>query len=1020
MQKHLNLTRRRIQQFVPNLSALIYPLRSPVTLSAFHAPGRIAFDEALRGDYRPLVVGDQFGPLWSTHWVHVTAEIPAQWHGKEVHLLWDSSSEACIWRDGVPVQGLSGSHSLLGDDALWKDFCVTKHAGEGGCVDLYVEVACNGLFGVGGSAARTKPPDNRIGTLLQAQLAVFDREAWDFFWDYKIIADMAQHVPPATPRGGQALYAANAIINTLNPDDRSTWMAARAIAGEFFAARNGDGQHRISAVGHAHIDTAWLWPIAETRRKCIRSFASAVRHMDDYPEYKFACSQAQQFDWVKKESPELYERIARKVAAGQFIPVGGTWVEPDCNLPSGESLVRQFLFGQRFFRKEFGMTCREFWNPDVFGYSGALPQIMRLAGIDWFLTQKLSWNQFNKPASHTFLWEGIDGSRVLTHFPPADTYTSTASVQEVLFNVSNFKDHERANESCLLFGYGDGGGGPTPGMLEQLRRMSDVDGLPLVQIRSPQEFFERCETDIKDPTVWVGELYFELHRGTYTTQARNKQFNRRCEFLLHDAEFLAALAHASGKHAYPAAELELMWRHVLTNQFHDIIPGSSIGEVYEQTTAEYQEIQRRGAVLQEIALQAIVGEASPEGPHIAAINTLSMAREEVMELPVAVQNEQTAVNGRPLGIVRAPSMGFRIATPDTRSDRKVQAVDGKSRLTLENGFVRAEFDPAGGLVSFIDKRMSRECIEPGEAGNRFVLFDDEPLAWDAWDVDVFHLEKRSAAQGAVSAGVTESGPLRASLEFEYRLSPASTLRQTVSLTALSPRLDFASHVDWHERHRFLKVEFPLNLRAQNATYEIQFGHLQRPTHFNTSWDLARFEVCAHKWADLAEPDFGVALLNDCKYGHAAQGNILRLSLLRSSTHPDPEADRGKHSFRYALLPHAGSFQQADVIGEAFRFNMPMLLRGTAAPTAETAFFDVDSPVVILDTVKKAEDSEALILRMYEAHGGRGFVKVSSPLPVKAVSRCNLLEAEDIPMKWEDGGVRLEVTPFQIVTLKMTY
>ena len=1044
MQKHLQLTRRRIQQFVPDLSALVYPLRFPVTLSVFHAPGRIACDEALRGDYQPLAVGDRFGPLWSTHWIHVTGKIPADWHGKEVHFLWDSSSEACIWLDGVPVQGLSGSHSLLGDDALWKDFCVMKQAEGGGYVDLHVEVACNGLFGVGGSAASAKASDTRIGTLLQAELAVFDREAWDLFWDYKIIADMAQHLPPATPRGGQALYAANAMINTLRPDDRSTWPAARAIAGAFLAARNGDGQHRISAVGHAHIDTAWLWPIAETRRKCIRSFASAVRHMNQYAEYKFACSQAQQFAWVKQDSPALFKRIAGRVAAGQFVPVGGTWVEPDCNLPSGESLVRQFLFGQRFFRREFGVTCREFWNPDVFGYSGALPQIMLLAGIDYFLTQKLSWNQFNKPASHTFLWEGIDGSRVLTHFPPADTYTSTASVQEVLYNVSNFKDHERANESSLLFGYGDGGGGPTPGMLEQIRRMADVDGLPHVQIRSPREFFERCEADIKDPTVWVGELYFELHRGTYTTHARNKQLNRRCEFLLHDAEFLAAIAHVSGDSAYPAAELEWMWRHVLTNQFHDIIPGSSIGEVYEQTTTEYREIVRRSTRLQETALEAIVGEASPAGPNIVAINTLSMPRQEVMELPIAVQNMQTvcgaqnvcdaqnvcgaqttcnlqtAANGRPLGIVRAPSMGFRIAMPEIRPDEAVQAVESAGRMTLENRYVRAEFDSAGGLVSFVDKRMNRECIEPGEVGNRLVLFDDEPLAWDAWDVDVFHLEKRLAVPGAFAVRVTESGPLRASLEFEYRLSPDSTLRQTVSLTAVSPRLDFANLVNWHERHRFLKVEFPLNLRAQNATYEIQFGHLQRPTHVNTSWDLARFEVCAHKWADLAEPDFGVALLNDCKYGHAAQGNILRLSLLRSPTHPDPEADQGEHSFRYALLPHAGSFQQADVIGEAARFNVPMLLRGTAASPVETSFFSIDSQAAVLDTVKKAEDSDALILRLYEAYGGRGPVKVSSPLPVRAVCRCNLLEEEEIHLKWEDGGVRLEMTPFQIVTLKLDF
>ncbi len=1019
MQKHIAITRRRIQLFIPKLSALLYPLRAPVALSVFHAPDRIPFVDALRGTYFPLAPGEQFGPPWSTHWVRVSAMIPADWHGREVHFLWDSCSEACIWMAGTPLQGLSGSFSLMGEDALRKDFCITPHAEGGEHAEWYVEVACNELFGVSGSAAREAVSNKRIGFLRQAELALFDRDAWELFWDFKIISDMAQHLPGTTPRGGQALFAANAMINTIRPEDRSTWSEARAIASRFLAARNGDGQHNISAVGHAHIDTAWLWPIAETKRKCIRSLASAVRQMDEYPEFIFACSQAQQLAWVKECSPALFDRIREKAAVGQFVPVGGTWVEPDCNLPSGESLVRQFLFGQRFFRREFGMTCREFWNPDVFGYSGALPQIMQLSGIDYFLTQKLSWNQFNKPASHTFLWEGIDGSRVLTHFPPADTYTSTASVQELLYNVNNFKDHERANESCLLFGYGDGGGGPTPGMLEQLRRMEDVDGLPRVRIRSPREFFARCAADIRDPTVWVGELYFELHRGTYTTHAWNKRFNRRCEGLLHDVEFLSALTHVLGDTAYPANELEWMWQHMLTNQFHDIIPGSSIGAVYEQTTREYLEIERCGEALRSAGVRSLVGESSEDGPAICIVNTLGIPREEIVELPFMARTAQIAADGRNLAIVKAPPFGYRIIIPDNGSHVTAFVTDTGDQLTLENEFICAVFDRTGGLVSLFDKRVGRECIATGETANRFVLFADDPLAWDAWDVDVFHLEKRLASPEAFAARMTETGPLRVSIEFEYRLSSVSTLTQTVSLTAISPRLDFATAVNWHEDHTFLKVEFPLNIRAQNATYEIQFGHLERPTHFNTSWDLARFEVCAHRWADLAEPDYGVALLNDCKYGHASHGNILRLSLLRSPTHPDPAADRGEHEFRYALLPHSGSFQQADVIGEASRFNQPLLLCGTGASPIERSYFSLSSSSVIIDTVKKAEDSDALILRLYEAHGSRGCVRVSSMLPVRSVVRCNLLEEEDAPLEWENGGVQLEVTPFRILTLKLT-
>lgn len=1016
MQKHIELTRRRLHHFASRLPALFYPQRAPITLAVYSAPGRIQFEEAQQGNYRPAQVGEHFGPLWSTHWFRVAIKIPPGWQGQEVHLLWDSSSEACVWQAGIPVQGLTGSFSSWRDDSIRKEFILTRSAQGDEALELFIEIACNGLFGLDNTQANP-----HIGTLQQAEIAVFDRAAWALYWDYKVVADMAQHLPTNTARGGQALFAANAMVNVIQLTERATWDVARDIAAQFLSARAGEGQHQLSAVGHAHIDTAWLWPLAETKRKCIRSFASALRYMDDYPEYKFACSQAQQYAWMKRHCPALFERIRAKVRAGQFIPVGGTWVEPDCNLPSGESLVRQFLFGQRFFQQEFGVTCREFWNPDVFGYSGALPQIMRGAGVRYFLTQKLSWNQFNKPASHTFLWEGIDGSRILTHFPPADTYNSEATVKDVLFNVTNFKDHERANESYLLFGYGDGGGGPTPAMLEQLRRMGHVDGLPHVQIRSPQEFFARCEADIQDPTVWVGELYFELHRGTYTTQARNKQNNRQSEILLHDVEFLSAIAQATGEFSYPADQLAQLWELVLTNQFHDIIPGSSIAEVYQDSAVEYTSLLAQAERLREESLLAWAGHppAAPgPAPHVCAVNTLSAARSEVVELPDGVSGGQTAANGRALGLVSAPALGYAIATPQFPNS-PVTLSESEDNLILENGLMRAVFNRRGGLASLVDKRARRESLAPTQTANRFVLFDDDPLAWEAWDVDAFHLEKRIEAPGAHSARVTESGPLRAAVEFEYQLTPNSTLRQTIQLTAVSPYLEFETWVNWHEKRQFLKVEFPFEVHATQATYEIQFGHVQRPTHFNTSWDMARFEVCAHKWADVSEPGFGVALLSDSKYGYAVHGNVMRLSLLRSPTYPDAQADEGDHHFRYALLPHAGTFQDAGVIESARRFNMPLLLKPTQRQVVERSFFTVDTPTVIVDTVKKAEDSNALIVRLYEAHGGRGLARLTSPLPVQTLTRCNLLEEDEAQLSWVDNGVTLELRPFEIVTLKLS-
>ncbi len=1017
MQKHLDLTRQRLKQFASEsrLKGKIYPKDAPVRLYAYAAPGRIAYGEAMQGTYRAIEIGEKFGPAWSTHWVRVEIDIPEDWKGNEVALLWDSTCEACVWQNGEPRQGLTGSGSGWAARSVRNDYVLTQQAQGGEHVDLYVEVAVNSLFGSGG---RPRGVD-LTGLLQQAAIAIFDREAWDLYWDFLILSDLAQQLPANTPRGGQALFAANAMVNAINLEDRSTWPAARAIAAKFFSAHNGDGQFNLSAIGHAHIDSAWLWPLAETQRKCIRTFSSVINYMEDYPDYKFACSQAQQYEWIKQKTPGLYEKIKARVKEGRYIPAGGSWVEPDCNLPSGESLVRQFLFGQRFFRQEFGITCQEFWEPDVFGYSAALPQILRGVGMPHFLTIKLSWSQFNKIGAHTFWWEGLDGSRVLTHFPPADDYNAMADVAAVLKSVSNYRDLDRSNEAYMLFGYGDGGGGPTKAMLEQVQRMKDVDGLPKVAMRSPNEFFTRLETDGQDLTTWVGELYLELHRGTYTTQALNKKYNRQSEFLLHDVEFLAAMAHALHGAAYPAQELSRLWKLVLFNQFHDIIPGSSIPEVYRDSTVHYEDIRASGGGLRQQAAQVLTGAGNTSAANLVALNTLGVERKEVVVLPAGTPSAQVSAAGEPLGVMAAPPMGYGVSTSPETVEQQVQVTEEGQSFILENDVIRATLSRAGALVSLYDKRAARESIEAGAEANHFVIYDDDPANWDAWDVDVFHLEKRYEAGGAVSARVVEAGPLRVAVAFEYTLSPASTLEQTVSLTAISPRLDFVTEVEWHEAHKFLKVEFPLAVRSANATYEIQFGHLQRPTHFNTSWDMARFEVLAHKWADLSEAGYGVSLINDCKYGHAVHGNVMRLSLLRSPKNPDPNADMGHHAFKYALLPHAGSFQEAGVIAEAYRFNAPMIVAATQAAPGEVSFFSVDNPAMVIDTVKKAEDSDAIIVRLYEAFGSRGKATLSSRLPVKAAARVNLLEEEDEPVDWVDGGVSFEVTPFKLMTFKLT-
>jgi alpha-mannosidase len=1019
MHKHRKITLARFEEFGGRLFGSFYPERKPVDLAVFSAPGRICFDEAMRGRYRPAKVGELFGPKWSTHWFRVGIEVPGDWKGREVHLLWDTRTEACVWENGKPLQGLTGScgPTWMGvKGPLRGEFPLAMGTAGGEKRTLYIEVACNTLFGWEGEPAE----HSQVGLLAQAEVGCFERELWEVYWDFTVIADMARHLPEDTPRAGQALRVANEMINAFEPGDRPSWARAREIAKEFLGSRNAPGQHNIAAMGHAHIDTAWLWPLAETRRKCVRTFSTAMRMMEEDPDYRFVCSQAQQYAWIKEGHPALWEQIKRRVAEGRFMPAGGTWIEPDCNVPSGESLVRQFLHGQRFFRKEFGITCGEFWNPDVFGYSGALPQIMRGSGIRFFLTQKLSWNQFNKPASHTFLWEGIDGSRVLTHFPPADTYNGNASVKELLYNVSNFKDHERSRESCYLYGHGDGGGGPTRGMLAALRRVKDLEGLPRVEHHSPAEFFRRCESDLRDPTVWIGELYFELHRGTYTSQARIKRNNRRAEVALHDAELLAALANALVRTPYPAKELDGAWKLVLLNQFHDILPGSSIGEVYSDSEEQFREIFATTDQIRAATTHALLPPAAGHPAAFAVVNTLSHAREELAKLPCGFPSAQVCREGHPLGIVRAPSMGWTVTAAPQPQHETATVLEEGNRLILENTFLAATFTRGGALVSLRNKQLGREAIAKGGEGNRFMLFDDRPYAYDAWDADVYHLEKPRPVGPARECRVVEEGPLRAAIRFEYAVGAMSRMSVVASLDAVSRRVEFDCEVDWRERHEFLKVEFPVEVRAANATYEIQFGHLQRPTHFNTTWDLARFEVCAHRWADFSEPGFGVALLNDGKYGHAVHGHVMRLSLLRAPTHPDPEADQGAHRFRYALLTHAGDFRAAGVAREAAAFNAPLIIVPTTSPAQERSFFAVDLPSVVVDTVKRAEDSDDLVVRLYETHGGRGPIRLTSPLAFVRAARCNLLEDKEGELKWENGGVTIEMLPFQVVTLKLGF
>lgn len=601
---------------------------------------------------------------------------------------------------------------------------------------------------------------------------------------------------------------------------------------------------------------------------------------------------------------------------------------------------------------------------------------------------------------------------MLTHFPPSDTYNGFVSVEELQRHYTRFKDRERANESCLLFGYGDGGGGPTEEMMERVRRLRDVPGLPDLEIRPPSEFFARCEADLKDPVVWTGELYFEKHRGTYTTHAANKRDNRRCEEALHDVEFLATLAFLRGD-AYPHAALGAWWRTVLLNQFHDIIPGSSIREVYEDSARDYARVLDETARLRAQLLARLTAvEGRETTTRRSVLNTLGWPRREVTALP---EGGFVRVTVPPYG--HAPLDEAAADAPAADAADGVKARVSKTGFILENTLVRARFDRHGHLRSFFDKRHRREIIAGDAAGNRFVIYEDKPKEYDAWDVEIYHLEKRRETGEVRAMRIVETHPLRATVELEIFISDRASLVQRVSLSADSPRLDFETEAEWRECERFLKVEFPLSIRSDHATYEIQFGHVRRPTHFNTSWDFARFEVSAHRWADLSEPGFGVALLNDSKYGHACHGNVLRLSLLRAPKIPDATADMGRHRFRYALFPHAHGPQLGGVIPESAVFNQPLQIFCGALRAAPAGFFSVDNPAVVLDTIKKAEDSDAVVVRLYESHGAPQTARLRLPSKIASARRVNLLEADGAALAAEGDGIVLDLRPFELVTIK---
>ncbi|KAL4795500.1 glycosyl hydrolases family 38 N-terminal domain-containing protein [Aspergillus venezuelensis] len=1036
-----------------------------VKLSVYSAPDlqRPSFEDATSHEFKPTHIGASFGPSWSTHWFRIRLTIPEDLRDKErLEFHWDANNEGLIWtEDGHPLQGLTGGGERIEwiiPDA-WRDG--KEHV-------FYIEMACNGMFGnaPGGDSIQPPRPD-RYYTLNTARITAVNLEARALFYDFWIISDATREFPAEGWESHEANVVANSIIDAFIAGNGSleSIKAGRKIAQKYLGDKvdsaevyDTSTQPIVYGIGHCHIDTCWLWPWAETKRKVARSWSNQCDLMDRYPEHRFACSQAQQFKWLKQYYPSVFDRVKGWVKKGHFQPIGGSWVEHDTNMPSGESLVRQFIYGQRFFESNFGERSTTFWLPDTFGYSTQIPQICRLAGMSHFFTQKLSWNNINNFPHTTFKWVALDGSQVMCHMAPSETYTASAHFGDVKRSVTQHKSLDSDNTSLLVFGKGDGGGGPTFEHLEKLRRcrgLSDKTGaLPRATMGgSVDDFFAKLEKKSAEGTqfpTWYGELYFELHRGTYTTQANNKRNNRRAEFLLRELEFLATLASVTQTdYEYPKKDIDSMWEGVLLCQFHDCLPGSCIEMCYDDSDELYAQIFETGLKAREEALEALG--LSKNGTIPAAINTLPWDRSEVVKLPKSIPTNSSnySLMSGSSGLIQNPKVNTKAPSVSVQEIKPgvFHLQNTKLQVNVQDGII----------TSLYDIEANRELIPEGGKAGQLVIFDDKPLYWQAWDVEVFHLESRKELQSGKTS-IVENDPYRVSVVTETKISENSWVKTTISLAAATEDkpsfVEFESEVEWQETMKFLKVEFPVDITNTEASYETQYGIIRRPTHYNTSWDMAKFEVCTHKWADLSENGYGVSILNDSKYGFATVGNLMRLSLLRAPKAPDAHADMGRHSIRYAILPHSGPLD-ARTIRAGYEFNHPLILDDSLSlPDAQT-LVSVNSTLrsikvssntdsLILDTIKRGEDDEdvssdpdieipaskrkgqSIILRIYESLGGKSRGVIETTLPVKKVWKCNVLEDDEEEVSFgraegSDGSrwnVPIGLRAFEVATFRL--
>jgi alpha-mannosidase len=970
----------------------IHSARVPLEIAAHVLPGEpIAPAEGLALDYEPFAAGSTWGPAWGTTWFRVRGEVPADWTGKKIEAIIDLGfdinmpgfqCEALAYRpDGTPLKSINPRNQ-------W----VAIEAEAGQAVEFYLEGASNPVLLDYHPFLPTQDGDIRTSSpeplyrVRHMDLAIFETEVFELALDLEVLIELQAELPETSPRRMRILQALDDALDDLDLQHIvETAPDARARLTEVLASPADASAHRVAAIGHAHIDSAWLWPIRETIRKVARTTSSMTALIDEQPDFLYGMSSAQQYAWLKEHRPEVFARVKDAVAAGRFLPLGGMWVESDTVMPTGESLVRQFSHGQRFFEREFGIRSKGVWLPDSFGYSPALPQLMRRAGFEWFFTQKISWNQRNVFPHHSFLWEGIDGSRMFTHFPPMDTYNSQLSGSEVAKASRQFKENRKATMSIAPVGWGDGGGGTTREMTGKATRMASLEGAAQVEWKHPDAFFDDARAELTDPAVWVGELYLELHRGTLTSQHATKALHRWAEQALIEAELWAATASVQLGSDYPYEELDRLWQLVLLHEFHDILPGTSIAWVHREAVSVLTDVLSDAEGLSSAARKALAGEGD----------------RELVFTPTSVGG------GRALGAVEI--------APDPASVSLTETPDG---FILANDLVTVTISPDGLITSAIDRATGRETIPAGRPANLFQLHQDFPNMWDAWDIDRYYRNRvddltavssiTASAEGGVATVVVE------------RVFSESRLMQTISLAPGSRMVLLRNDIDWYETEKLLKLAFPLDLFARETLAETQFGFQRRVTHVNTSWEAAKFETSMHRFVLAQEDDgFGVALVNDSIYGYDttrdADGDdvttTIRLSLLRAPRFPDPDTDHGRHEIEVGLVIGA----DAEIAtAEGIRLNaLPTVVRGA---NEVEPLVSVSGAGIIVSSVKLADDrSGDVIVRVYESLGRRTRGALSVGYEHTGIREVSLIEDE---LESPRAGGELTMHPFEVRTLRI--